>query len=62
MNNKGWGLQAMILWCAVLGILLILRVIWEACLKFKSWAHSSPTKPEYIGAEPRNLHFNQLSK
>jgi len=27
MNNKGWGLQAMILWCAVLGILLIVATV-----------------------------------
>ena len=27
MNNRGWGLQAMILWCAVLGLLLIFATI-----------------------------------
>lgn len=27
MNNRGWGLQAMILWCAVLGILLIIASV-----------------------------------
>lgn len=27
MNNRGWGLQAMILWCAVLGLLLIIATV-----------------------------------
>ena len=27
MNNRGWGLQAMILWCAVLGLLLIFATV-----------------------------------
>lgn len=27
MNNRGWGLEAMILWCAVLGILLIVATV-----------------------------------